>query len=131
MTQTETITEWEVTISTDCQCVLEDGEPAEECWGCYEDDAMNAKDLLGAWQTINGSKATDFVRIDGKRLTWQGLDGYKVTEFDDVLNSLKINGDYRVTLSLTGSELTATRSSHDEYGASFTFSFVPEEECLV
>lgn len=130
MTETE-IADWELVLSTDCNCETEEGEPAAECWGCFEDDELNAQDLLNSWRKANGNNATDAVRIDGSRLTWQGLNGYKVTNFDDVLNSLKINGDYRITLKLNGKDLTAVRASHDELGASFTFSFVPEELLLV
>lgn len=74
MTDTET-QEWVVVLTTDCTCEEENGEPAAECWGCFEDDADNAQELLNAWRNANGDKVTDEIRIDGSGLTWQGLNG--------------------------------------------------------
>lgn len=121
------------TLSTDCSCVSEiPGEDFTDCLGCYDDDHALVTELFEAWIERNGDKATDTIRIDGKAMGWQRLDGYKIMEgykVKDLPTSLGLNGsDYRLEYELDGAELTATRWSHDEpTGAGFVFSFVPDE----
>lgn len=115
-------------INSSCICEDELGNYSEVCFDCYEDSVMGLTELLYEWE-VRQEATTDYVRIDGKNLTWQNLEGYAETNVSGILDKLTINGDYRIKFILEGTELTAWRYSHDEpCGASFTFTFVEEEE---
>jgi len=86
---------------------------------------------LKNWVEANGKPSTT-IRIDGSLMGWQRLDGYAIKDLEDLPHALEINGDFRIEYVRNGKDLTATRYSHDEpTGASFTFSFVPDEELLI
>lgn len=114
-------------LSTNCTCENEDGTPSDDCFDCYEMDKDNFIYVLEQWKERQVD-TTNTVRIDGRGLTWQGLSGYAITEFDGLLDRLMINGDFTLRLSLDGDTLKCSRTSHDEHGASFTFSFVEDED---
>ena len=120
-----------VEVTNTCTCEEEDGTEAEWCFGCYEDALSMLSDTLKNWVKANGKPSTT-IRIDGSLMGWQRLDGYAIKDLEDLPHALEINGDYRIEYRLDGKDLTAIRYSHDEpTGASFQFSFVPDEELLI
>jgi hypothetical protein len=116
-------------LSTTCECETEEGNWAEDCYGCYEDNLAYLKDeLLGNWLDTNGG-GKDHVRIDGKEMGWTRESGFLVVEFESLVDALKINGEYTLRFMLENNKLTAMRTSHDEpMGAFFNFTFVDEPE---
>jgi hypothetical protein len=123
-TKTESQT---ATYTTNCECVDYDEEtgtesPAEWCLDyCHEDNKIYCLELISEWLRMNNNPQA--VTITGKNLTWQHLTGYKIVLAQDILNALMINGEFTISLTLEGKELTAGRSSHDEpTGASFVFA---------
>jgi len=113
-------------LTTDCTCTNEDGTETDTCFDCYEMDKGGFLYLIDAWRDVS-SNATDTVLINGKGLSWESREGFCITEFDDVLDKLTLNGEYTLRLRLSGDKLTCKRASHDEIGASFEFSFVPDQ----
>jgi hypothetical protein len=68
------------------------------------------------------------VRIEGSGMGWQRVSGRAIVDMTDILPALRVNGDYRLVVTLDGGELSAVRSSHDEpCGASFRITFTNEE----
>lgn len=120
-------------IQSDCTCeVFNEDEiaiPSDECFGCYGDDLMYLRDeVIAKWVEANGDDASNAVRVEGKSMGWQFLDGYKVVTLDDVAESLNLRGDFRIVFTLNDWELTARRWSHDEPmgSAEFVFEFVDD-----
>jgi hypothetical protein len=58
---------------------------------------------------------------------WTASSGYLVTKAGHLLEKLSINGDYTLRFFRKGKDLEVVRSSHDEYGAGFSFELAPEE----
>jgi hypothetical protein len=112
-------------ISTECSC-----DDEFECWGdCHEDDLGIVGMVLDRWLIANGMDNDEpnvLIRTD--RMNWNGVSGQCVVEFNDILNALKLNGDWKVEFRLDGKDLTACRYSHDEpCGALFTLTTTDEE----
>jgi hypothetical protein len=117
-----TITKQEVVVQSDCTCTNMDETPSDSCYGCYDDAVDNLKYLITEWADAFGKDFAN-VRIDGTGMGWQRESGYAMAPLYRVAEALTIRGDFRITFTLEGKELTATRSSHDEpTGASFTFT---------
>ena len=114
-----------VEVSNSCDC-----EPYCDS-ECYETSYIYLKEVFSDWTDLheaNGT-STDYVRVTGKGMTWQRLEGHIVIDSNEVLRVLQINGDYRIEFIRDGLEMTAVRYSHDEpTGASFTFEFTNEPE---
>ena len=115
------------TYTTNCECLDYDEEtgtetPAEYCLDyCHEDNKEHCLELISEWLRVNNNPQA--VTITGKNLTWQHLTGYKIVLAQDILNALVINGEFTISLTLEGEQLTARRASHDEpTGASFVFA---------
>ncbi len=115
------------TYTTNCECVDYDEEtgtesPAQWCQDyCHEDSRQLCLELISDWLRINSNPQA--VKITGKNITWERLNGYALVMPQDILNALIINGEFTITLTLDGDKLTARRSSHDEpTGASFTIT---------
>lgn len=115
-----------VELTNNCVCTNEDGTPSDDCFDCWEDSVWLFKDIMNSWRKAVGVN-WDSVRITGKSMGWQGKSGEAVVPFEKVLDALKINGDFTLRFKQDGSTLTATRSSHDEYCASFSFTLVQDE----
>ena len=112
-------------LTNSCTCENEDGSYINECLGCYEDDKSNLEYLLRDWATANNFDGDNqLVRIEGRGMTWQNREGSTVIEFESIIDALQINGEYRLTFTLDGANLTASRGSHDEYHALFKFTIV-------
>lgn len=117
-----------VELTNNCVCTNEDGTPSDDCFDCWEDSVWLFKDLMNTWRKEVGVD-WDTVRVTGKGMGWQRLSGEAVIPFDEVLELLKINGDFTLLFKREGKVLTATRSSHDEpTGAGFTFTLIKGEE---
>ena len=141
----ELMQDWSATLTTNCQCMVEDPETGEDieakdCHGCDEWMMEDANALLEDWERVWHNP--EAALIEGKAIGWQRRDGYAIARADSkeslaeaILNKLKLNGDFTITLKLKGGNLIATRSSHDEpTGCSFTVSaFMPcqgSSECM-
>jgi len=117
-----------VELTSDCTCTNEDGTPSNDCFDCWDDSVWLFKDLMNTWRKTVGVE-WDTVRVTGKGMGWQRTSGEAVIPFDEVLELLKINGDFNLRFEREGKVLTATRSSHDEpTGAGFTFTLIKGEE---
>ena len=124
-----------VVISNDCICeevfdLTEDQDPSTMgCWGCFDDAEEELNGMILRWYQANAPECTETVRIEGKGMTWQSLEGYATVPLNGVADALRLNADWTLTFTLDGKTLTAVRSSHDEpCGASFTFTFVEQED---
>lgn len=133
----ETKTNYEATLSTDCTCTYLDGDGNEaesrECWGCYGEQRDYIKEyFLDAWQYANKILEGQPVDIKGYAMGWQRLNGYATVPVENIIDTLTINGDYklRFILSENYSELKVIRYSHDEpTGASFTVEQSLKTKC--
>ena len=118
----------ELEISTDCSCVdeMDDGEfkPSQDCYGCWDDlMEMYGWDIYQPWIEANCMNEATVVVMRYANLDWDrkaGAVAFQVKELEE-FEPLKINGDFTLRWKLDGKKLTVTRSSHDEYGASFEF----------
>lgn len=127
---TETLEKETLELSNNCTCEDEEGNYSDECFGCYDDSRSYLFDhIVPLWESRN--KATDNIRIEGANMGWMHESGWLVTEAKNLLDALSINGDYTLVFTLEGADLKVMRYSHDEHGASFEITFVPDEECLV
>ena len=137
-----------VELSSDCECrfcadcglVQEDVACAEcdketsfidycdgDCY-LYKVEALEEW-LIPQFMTANGDPS--YLRLEGRRMGWQALSGYKVIEatYTALRDSLIFSGQWRLVFTLSGKDLTITRYSHDEpMGATFTLTPATEEE---
>lgn len=120
-------------LSSNCTCEdyseeTDSYELADTCAGfCFSDALEGATELLADWLSSKDLGPYEQVIIYGTRLGWRSVSGYKLagTEPEEIVRALFINGDFTIRLTLTPEgELTASRSSHDEYGAGFEFDTV-------
>lgn len=124
----DTLEKLVVTLQSDCTCSNEDETPASDCFGCWDDSVEYFKEVISTWRERAGIDA-DLVSIEGRGMTWQSLSGHAITNLDTLYKALTINGDFRLTFTLEGETLTATRHSHDEpMGCSFAFTPHTEED---
>jgi hypothetical protein len=142
---TELLEDWTSTVSTDCQCLIEDEETGEEvtpdsCFDCGEWMLEDAHLILEQWQKRNSNP--EAALITGKNMGWQRREGFSIARgyvyevlTKAILKRLTLDADFTLKLKLEGKNLTATRWSHDEpMGCSFTVApFMPCDgyaECL-
>jgi hypothetical protein len=130
---------WTGYLTTNCECTFyndetDEIEPVTECDGeCFTMDKESSLELVEQWLERNGNP--EAALISGAKMTWQSLSGYAIERntnseklAEQILNALMLNGDFTITLELTGKDLTARRASHDEpMGASFTIT--PAKVC--
>ena len=133
---------YETTISTSCFCTKadEDGNemldtngepvPAEYCDGfCWESAVEDYNEsFLKPWLEVKGIMADSPVRIHGSGMSWRGVSGHHDTSARGILEALSINGDYTLYITYEDGELKFVRSSHDEFGASFSIEPRPIED---
>jgi hypothetical protein len=121
-------------LTTQCVCEYYDEETGESvasdyCYGCWEDEKENFRYcVLAPWLDANGWDEYTRVRIEGYGMGWRGVSGFLNITADKILDGLSINSDYTLRFTLDGTELTCSRSSHDELGAFFRIVPVPEGE---
>lgn len=125
----------EMSLTNACYCEVEDETTGEltwsnECFGCFEDDKEYFKDeFLMPYLNSKGWDEDTVIRVIGERMNWDSSSGWTEVPAKDLLKALAINGDYTLRVEITPEkEMTITRSSHDEYGASFRFELSPEQE---
>lgn len=75
----------------------------------------------------------DYFRINGRNMGWTHADGFIIVRGEQVLDALKLNGDYRLEFIFQSSELAmpvkVARFSHDEpMGAFFDIVQATEED---
>lgn len=124
-----TLVTWESVITTDCTCVDENEQPRiDDCYGwCYEYAEQDVAYLLEEWLERSDT-ATDTVRVSSEAMNWNRVSGYAIVGIDNLLDTMKINGEYQLRFKLSGNNLTIVRYSHDEpTGALFTATFVPDD----
>jgi len=128
-----------VTLTTNCQCydctnpdcmtlnISEDYEPecescqsptksASYCDGlCYQDDYDYLADTLFPDWSLS-KREPKWLKVSGKNVGWRRLSGYdKVKgDFKSLFDYLTFSGDWTLTFTLEGGELSVRRTSHDE-----------------
>jgi len=125
----------EMSLISTCYCEVEDkttGEMtwSEECFGCFEDDKQYFTDeFLMPYLNSRGWDENTIIRVVGEKMNWDNTSGWTEVPAKDLLKALAINGDYTLRVEITPEkEMVITRSSHDEYGASFRFELSPEQD---
>jgi hypothetical protein len=61
-------------------------------------------------------------------MNWNKVAGWTNIRASEAIDCLTLNGDFTLRYELDGKDLTCVRSSHDEYGALFTFSKAQDTE---
>lgn len=120
----------EVELTSDCTCTNEDGTPSDDCFDCWQDSVWLFKDMMHTWRETVGVK-WDTVKITGTQMNWDRVSGEAIVPFEKVLDALKIRGDFTLRFKQEGTILTATRSSHDEYCATFYFTLIEDEDQII
>jgi hypothetical protein len=126
MSDTKTVIEFE--LSSDCSCEAYDEDtdtstPSNECFGCFEEDKDNFKyEVLNPWLEANGWNTESLVYVFSGNMNWNQVAGWTNIYANQVIDCLTLNGDFTLRYKLDGKDLTCVRSSHDEFGALFTFS---------
>ena len=118
------------TESLECDECKEETIPTSYCDGmCYDYKLDWLEEDFNSYLSAN--EEPNFVRIDGKNMGWRNLVGYTVVRANskELLESLSINGEWRIVFTFSENTLTVNRYSHDEpTGAFFTVSPVSDEE---
>lgn len=124
-----TITTREFEMTSNCTCAVfesDDSEntiPSNECFGCWDDDKDNFKyEILNPWLEANGWDEDTIVYVYSGNMNWNKVAGWTNVRAGEVIDCLTLRGDFTLRYKLDGKDLTCVRSSHDEYGALFTFS---------
>lgn len=129
-----TMTRVAATMTSDCICEYYDEDdnlvPSyNECFGCWDDSVYDFEEnILMPWYAANDYHDKTPIKIVSPNLGWMRQAGYCDTYAEEILDKLKINGDFTLRWTLEGNTLTCVRSSHDELGASFTFELREEDE---
>jgi hypothetical protein len=76
--------------------------------------------MFNGWLKIND---TEEFAIYGTKMGWRNSSGHtgRLTTFEELMENLKINGDFTLRWEFNGdgNTMKISRSSHDEYGTSF------------
>lgn len=130
--------EMTVVLSTDCDCLYFDENEVEvQFWNC-SGDCWNDEyeyfhsEFLPLWLKANGFAEDEIIRLEGSRMTWRNVAGYIDIEAGKLIDTLAINGDFRLVFTLSSNQKTlkARRSSHDEpTGAYFEISKSEANKC--
>lgn len=129
-----TMTRVDATLESNCTCEYYDEDdnlvPSyNECFGCWDDSVYDFNEnLLYPWYAANDYHDNTPIKIVSPNIGWMRQSAYKDTYAKDILDDLKINGDFTLRFTLEDGKLSCVRSSHDEMGASFTFELREEEE---
>ena len=122
----KTIVEFELTSDCSCETYDEDTDtssPSNECFGCWEDEKDNFKyEIMNPWLEANGWDTDSLVYVFSGNMNWNKVAGWTNIYASQVIDCLTLNGDFTLRYKLDGKDLTCVRSSHDEFGALFTFS---------
>ena len=124
----DTLEKQVVTLESNCTCTNEDESPSEDCFGCWDDSLSNLDYLKDEWVKRIGGKPFSSVVSHASGMGWMKTSGHASVSFDKLHRAVTLNGDFTITFTLEGNELTASRSSHDEPTGGARFRFVPEYE---
>jgi hypothetical protein len=128
------MTRVDATLESNCTCEYYDEDdnlvPSyNECFGCWDDSVYDFNEnILFPWYAANDYHDGTPIKIVCPNIGWMRQSAYKDTYAKDILDDLKINGDFTLRFTLENGKLSCVRSSHDEMGASFTFELREEEE---
>lgn len=130
-----TITTREFELTSNCTCEVFESEdsdttrPSDECFGCWDDSVDNfGFEILSPWLKANGWDKETIVYVYSGNMNWNKVAGWTNVRAGEVIDCLTLRGDFTLRYKLNGKDLTCVRSSHDEYGALFTFSKAEEVE---
>lgn len=113
-----------VEISSHCECTTYDGDPSNECFGCYEDAKENLHHLIINWLGENNAPSGAAVLIQGNGMNWNNDSGYAECNANTILDTIELKrSDYRIEFYQDKDNLTARRWSHDEPTGSARFTF--------
>lgn len=131
MTEVSEVVKFE--ISSECTCVEFDEDENEfqssDCWGCFDDDTLNFKhEILNPWLEANGWDEDTVIYVFSGNMNWNKVAGWTNIRAKEVVDCLTLNGDFTLRFTLEGKDLTCVRSSHDELGAKFTFTYAKEND---
>lgn len=141
-TATAPAPEYLIDLTNSCQCRICDacsvgtedatcqecGQDTRECTycdgQCFEYKLDYLEELVEDYAAFN---KCEYLRIEGRRMTWQYLSGYAIIKANSkaLLDSLTFSGDWSLEFKYDDetNEFTVTRWSHDEpTGASFIIS---------
>lgn len=126
------VVEFEMTSDCTCETWDEDTDtssPSDECFGCWTDDKLNFKyEILKPWLDANGWDEDTIIYVFSGNMNWNKVAGWTNVRASEVVDCLTLNGDFTLRFKLENDTLTCVRSSHDEYGALFTFSKAEEQD---
>lgn len=113
-----------VEVASHCVCMDYDGNPADDCWGCYDDSKENLHHLIINWLGENDAPSGATVLVQGKGMNWTGDTGYAKCDANTILDTIRLErADYRIEFYQDRDNLTARRWSHDEPMGSAQFTF--------
>lgn len=131
--------EMTVELSTECSCSYFDEETnssveSDYCYGdCWKDEYdYFSNEFLPLWLSANNFAEDEIIRLEGSRMTWRNVAGFIDIEADKLVETLQINGDFRLVFTLSSDlkTLKARRSSHDEpMGAYFEITQSEAKKC--
>lgn len=140
MTETQIL---KATLTSDCTCEVYDeetdttkldeyGEPArpDYCFGdCWKESEYDfTENLLNPYLAVKGWDLDTPIKVVCGRMSWRGVSGYAYTTPEKLLDTLTLNGDFRLEFEFDGESLTAVRYSHDEPVGTGTFEFELSDE---
>lgn len=131
------------TLTSDCTCEVYDeetedtkldeyGDPVrpESCFGdCWQESEYDfTENILKPYLSVKGWDLDTPIKVTCGRMSWRGVSGYAYTTPERLLDTLAINGDFRLEFEFDGENLTAVRYSHDEPVGTGTFEFELSDE---
>ena len=118
-----------------CEQTNEDGHTEPDyCDGeCFALDKEYFGEVFQEWLDRNGAlevtDKTPKVLLASYNMNWDKVSGVALIECDHekVIDALNIRTEWSLEISLSGSDLSIVRRSHDELGASFDVRLVYED----
>lgn len=129
---TEQVIKFELTSNCICEVYDEDTDtssPSDYCYGCWTEEKENFKFcVIEPWLAANGWDSETLVLVQSLAMNWNKVAGWTSARAGEIVDTLTLNGDFTLRFELNGKDLTCVRSSHDEYGALFTITELPNTE---
>ena len=116
---TTVIEQFELTNTCTCESI-------DECWGdCYELELSFINERLEKWaDQVGGSVDHDFL-IATNGMNWDRVSGMTRVPFNEIINSLSINSEWRLVFKFENDSARVVRYSHDEpTGATFYLAVI-------
>ncbi len=135
------------TITSDCTCEIYDeetdstmldeyGDPKrpDYCYGdCYTESVYDfTENLLKPYAEATGWQLDHPIKVEVSSIGWQRRSGYTFTTLEGLVETLQIDGDFRIQFEYDDEEqsLTAIRYSHDEPTGTGTFTIEHYLPCV-